>query len=152
MDFEISRIYNDDIAAIQKIEDLTNLNFWGAESYRTLISNEDYVYARIARTIKESKKMGVGFVMARFINQEAEIMKIAVHPDYQKMGVGGQLLHLVIDEASSRHCKYCYLEVRKSNLNAIQFYRTHKFEFFGYRKNYYSNPIEDACVMRRGLR
>jgi ribosomal-protein-alanine N-acetyltransferase len=39
------------------------------------------------------------------------------------------------------------LEVRKSNSGAIQFYDEFHFHVIGERKNYYSNPIEDAFVM-----
>ena len=39
------------------------------------------------------------------------------------------------------------LEVRKSNDPAINFYLKFKFKISGERKNYYSNPIEDAYVM-----
>ena len=39
------------------------------------------------------------------------------------------------------------LEVRKSNDPAINFYLKFNFKIAGERKNYYSNPIEDAYVM-----
>ena len=44
------------------------------------------------------------------------------------------------------------LEVRKSNANAISFYRGFRFNTVGERASYYSNPVEDAYVMQRDLR
>ncbi len=149
MQLDVSKISHQDISSIHDIETLTGLSFWGAESYKIMLANEDFIFARLARTTKDGKNLDIGFVIARFIRNEAEIMKIAVHPKFQKLGVGGELLELVISESKDRNCRFCYLEVRQSNVSAMKFYSDHKFEVFGHRKNYYSNPIEDACVMRR---
>jgi ribosomal-protein-alanine N-acetyltransferase len=54
-------------------------------------------------------------------------------------------------EGIKRGCRRCFLEVRKSNQGAIDFYLRHKFIFAGTRLNYYSNPIEDAWIMERNL-
>jgi len=43
------------------------------------------------------------------------------------------------------------LEVRKSNASAIRFYEGFGFKVLGERKDYYSNPIEDAFVMEKNL-
>ncbi len=149
MQLDFFKISHEDIGSIHDIETLTGLSFWGAESYKLLLANEDFIFARVARTTQDGNYLNIGFVIARFIRNEAEIMKIAVHPTYQKLGVGGALLELVINESRHRNCRFCYLEVRQSNVSAMKFYSDHKFEVFGHRKNYYSNPIEDACVMRR---
>ena len=45
------------------------------------------------------------------------------------------------------HDSHKSLEVRKSNSPAINFYLGFDFKIVGDRKNYYSNPIEDAYVM-----
>jgi ribosomal-protein-alanine N-acetyltransferase len=39
------------------------------------------------------------------------------------------------------------LEVRQSNMPAMTLYRKLGFEVMGMRKNYYTKPDEDACVM-----
>jgi ribosomal-protein-alanine N-acetyltransferase len=52
-----------------------------------------------------------------------------------------------IHESGRRKAAKIILEVRKSNNPAINFYLKFNFTIAGERKNYYSNPIEDAYVM-----
>jgi ribosomal-protein-alanine N-acetyltransferase len=52
-----------------------------------------------------------------------------------------------IHESGRRKARKVILEVRKSNNPAINFYLKFEFRIAGERKNYYSNPIEDAYVM-----
>lgn len=151
MDVEISKIRESELLHLQEIERLTQLTFWGWDSYKTLLGDDDFIYARVARAAQNGRRGPVGFIIARFIEREAEIMKIGVHPDFQNLGIGGRLLEIALDEAGVRGCAYCYLEVRKSNTPAIEFYKSHSFDFFGYRKSYYTSPLEDAYVMRRRL-
>ena len=54
---------------------------------------------------------------------------------------------LAIDESERRHARKVVLEVRKSNNPAINFYLGFDFRIAGERRNYYSNPVEDAYVM-----
>jgi len=44
------------------------------------------------------------------------------------------------------------LEVREANRSAQAFYRFLGFSEEGRRPGYYSNPVEDAVLMRLGLR
>ena len=50
-------------------------------------------------------------------------------------------------ESRRRKAEKVVLEVRKSNNPAINFYLKFNFKIAGERKNYYSNPVEDAYVM-----
>ena len=52
-----------------------------------------------------------------------------------------------IGESTRRKASKVVLEVRKTNNPAINFYLKFKFKIGGERKNYYSNPVEDAYVM-----
>src|SRR5712692_6358211 len=151
MNVEISRIRESELSHLEEIERLTQLTFWGWDSYRALIIDDNFIYARVARTTQNGTRKPVGFIIARFVEREAEIMKIGVHPNYQKYGIGGQLLEVAMEEAMARGCLYCYLEVRKSNETAIHFYKNRQFDLCGFRKNYYASPLEDAFVMRRRL-
>ena len=54
-------------------------------------------------------------------------------------------------EGIRRGCHRCFLEVRKSNQAAIDFYIAHQFQIAGSRRNYYSDPMEDALIMERSF-
>jgi ribosomal-protein-alanine N-acetyltransferase len=92
-----------------------------------------------------------GFYLARSLFENLEILKVGVYPQYQRQGIGTQLMESAYAEGIRRGCRRCFLEVRKSNGNAIRFYHGHKFRIAGTRLNYYSDPVEDAWIMERDL-
>lgn len=88
-----------------------------------------------------------GFLIARRVLDEAEILNIAVHPDFRRRGVGSELLSLALKDASNRGVIKAYLEVRASNGPAIEFYKRHGFNESGRRVHYYASPPGDALVL-----
>ncbi len=78
-----------------------------------------------------------GFALSRMIIDEAELLLIAVRPDYRGKGVGKSLLKQVCDSAASKGAKRLHLEVRDGNA-AANLYRMTGFKQIGRRKNYYS--------------
>jgi ribosomal-protein-alanine N-acetyltransferase len=53
------------------------------------------------------------------------------------------------DIATEKELSFITLEVRESNESAINFYDSQGFEKIAVRKNYYSNPIENAVLMTK---
>ena len=93
----------------------------------------------------------IGFFLARAIYENLEILKLGVFPGYQRLGIGTRLMETAYTEGLRRGCNRCFLEVRKSNQTAIQFYYYHSFRIAGTRLNYYTEPVEDAWVMEKTL-
>lgn len=91
-------------------------------------------------------KTVVGFVDYWVTFDSGTICQIAVHPDIQHSGVGSELLKEVIKDAKAKKVKTLTLEVRESNLNAINFYEKHGFVISHKKPAYYSNG-EDAIYM-----
>ena len=95
------------------------------------------------------EKRLAGFSLARAAFDDLELLKIGVAPEFQRLGLGTRLMDETFAESGRRSCTRCFLEVRKSNQKAIQFYSINGFRIVGARLNYYSNPVEDAWVMER---
>lgn len=93
----------------------------------------------------------VGFAGCMIIAEDAELLNIAVVPDYQKQGVGAKLLQEMLDVAKKQEAERILLEVREGNSVARQLYRSFGFKELGLRKHYYANPTEDAVIMERKL-
>ena len=91
----------------------------------------------------------VGYVGSQTVLGETDMMNIAVHPDYRKMGIATKLIHVLINELSQQGSHSLMLEVRASNKHAISLYKNLEFIEVGRRKNYYRNPKEDALIMRK---
>ena len=51
-------------------------------------------------------------------------------------------------EYRNKQCAQKFLEVRESNLSAINFYKKNNFKQISIRKKYYSEPTEDAIIMK----
>ena len=90
-----------------------------------------------------------GYVFFRFIDQEAELLQLAVKPAWMGQGIGGQLLCSGIKQLASRGVRTCFLEVRKENVRARRFYQRHGFVAIGRREKYYGQPVDDAVVMKK---
>lgn len=89
----------------------------------------------------------VGFLMARLMVGEAEILKIATASEAQRQGVASRLLQSFIAMAKQQGVSRFYLELRAQNTTALALYEKHAFEVTGRRPNYYTDPKDDALRM-----
>ena len=90
-----------------------------------------------------------GYVGSQSVMGESDMMNVAVHPDYRRKGVAEKLC-LGLVEALKEKGNHCLtLEVRASNDPAKALYEKLGFVQVGLRKNYYRNPREDACILRK---
>jgi ribosomal-protein-alanine N-acetyltransferase len=72
---------------------------------------------------------------------------VGVLEDFRRHGVGTSLLESFLDISKAFGVSKVFLEVRHSNVPAILFYAAHGFEKTGERKNFYSDPVENADTM-----
>ena len=92
-----------------------------------------------------------GYVIVYFAADESEIARIAVDEKFRRQGVAGALLDEMERVLAGKGIARLMLDVRKSNAAALRFYLSRGFKEDGVRKNFYTNPIEDAILMSRGL-
>ena len=92
-----------------------------------------------------------GFCAFWLVIDQAHINNLAVLPELRGQGLGTQLLEAVIAEAAHLGAILLTLEVRQSNEPALRLYEKAGFYREGVRKNYYTNPIEDALILSRKI-
>ena len=92
-----------------------------------------------------------GFLVARRLSSDLEILNFAVESEWRRCGVGASLLGEALKWAHSFQAMQAILEVRASNLAALRFYQRHKFEVVGRRPRYYMAPVEDALLLTAPL-
>ena len=148
--FRIFSLTPEHIPLMEALEDAAGLPFWGDENYLRFLE-EIPEYFGFCLIPEKSERSLMGFSLARAVFEDLELMKIGVSPEFQRLGFGRWLLKETLAEGGRRGATRCFLEVRKSNQEAIQFYSAHGFRIAGARLNYYSNPVEDAWVMERDI-
>ena len=91
----------------------------------------------------------VGYIGSQSVMGEADVMNIAVNPEYRRQGVAERLISFLIDQLDANGVSSLTLEVRASNEGAVALYNKLCFEHIGRRPNYYSKPKEDALILRK---
>jgi len=90
----------------------------------------------------------IGYIIFWIIGETLELHDIAVRGKQKKKGIGFLMMKVMLEIARARKVEELFLEVRKSNVEAIRFYEKFNFKQIGIRKDYYQNPVEDALVFR----
>ena len=135
-----------DAAALVSITDKSpEAAQWPQESYASLLDHAGLIW------VAERTGTLLGFVVARPVADEAEIMNLAVDPAHRHSGIASALLESAVDEFRRARLQSIFLEVRASNAIAIHFYERRGFARTGRRPAYYQHPTEDAVLMVRKL-
>lgn len=105
-------------------------------------------------TARDEMNVLVGYFVLMTVIDEVHLLTIAVHPDLHGRGLGRGLMDYLIRLAREMKMQSMLLEVRPSNVRALELYQRYGFAQIGRRKNYYAAPDgmrEDALVMRMPL-
>ena len=142
MQTKIRPASSDDIDSIVEIENSTNLMPWTKAQFISSVEVGHY------STVLEYDKAVIGFAIYSPVIPESHLLNIAINPAYHRKGLGDKLLKHVILQNKAVGVKVITLEVRVSNLIAINLYEKNGFYKDAIRQNYYSGPEkEDALLM-----
>jgi len=134
-----------DLPEVMAIERVSFPNPWHEVTFRGEIQNEGISFPLVA--VERMKKTVVGYVIYWRIQDEIQINNIAVRPDFRGLGIGEAIMRDVLDRERAAGAVLASLEVRVSNAPARSLYEKLGFEAIGLRKDYYTNPVEDALVL-----
>jgi len=144
-----------DLLEVVEIEEASGLSRWGWNAYHTELMQEGGVLMFVARGLDGeilSPNVRIkGFIASRLIADELHVNNVAVRSEYHRLGIGCALLDTVLAESRRMGAQLAFLEVRASNAAAQALYTRCGFNITGRRRNYYSEPIEDALVMSRTI-
>ena len=132
----------DDISSIVEIENKTNKMPWSKAQFLSSMEVGHY-------SVVMHKDCDIlGFAIYSPIIPESHLLNIAIDPAYQGKGLGDKLLQQIILQNRTIGVKTISLEVRVSNLPAINLYEKRGFHKDAIRPDYYSgSPKEDALLM-----
>ncbi len=89
----------------------------------------------------------IGYVGLSSVLDEGYMGNLAVSADFRRKGVGKALMQRLIEECKAKKLAFVTLEVRESNYPAVRLYESLGFTRVGLRKNYYTEPSENALLM-----
>jgi [ribosomal protein S18]-alanine N-acetyltransferase len=147
LSLRIRTLERGDIAAVLAIQRACpEVAQWSAADYESVARGE------MAGWIADERSRAAGFLIARHLVQEMEILNLAVRPDCRRRGVGTRLLRAVLSSGEAARARQVTLEVRASNRAGLAFYERHKFRLAGRRRAYYRDPIDDALLLALDLK
>lgn len=84
---------------------------------------------------------------------ECHLLNLTIHPEYQRRGLGHQLIESLLEFARQHKVRMAFLEARQSNVDACRLYLELGFNEIGVRKNYYParNGREHAVILAKML-
>ena len=91
----------------------------------------------------------IGYAGLQFVLDEGYITNVAVSEKYRKQGVAQLILNKFDECAAASGLAFISLEVRTSNVPAINLYKKCGYETAGLRKGFYREPVEDAYIMTK---
>ena len=141
----IRKAKTNDITAIASIEQQQFPHPW-KKSYLTDELSHDISYFYAAKDILANQV--AGYIIFWIVEDQLELHKIVTAENYKRKGIGKKLFLFMLEIAKQKKVKEIFLEVRKSNTEAIKFYESFHFELAGIRKDYYHDPMEDALIYR----
>ena len=116
------------------------------------LSEDDFV-----RCLRQRNRIGmvadvddrvVGLMIYELHKNQLHILNFAVHPDFRRRGVGGQMIGKLIGKLSYQRRNRILLEIRETNLDAQLFFREVGFKAVSVLRDFYDNIDEDAYVMQ----
>lgn len=143
MNFEICRLDAKNAFAVSEIEKECFSHPW---SEATLSSEMDNRFSDFFGAFCGDEL--AGYIGGRTIAGETEIFNVAVLPKFRRNGIAKALIEKFIETVREKETQVIFLEVRTSNLGAINLYEKCGFVFCGIRKDYYDDPKENAILMR----
>jgi ribosomal-protein-alanine N-acetyltransferase len=143
--FTMRRMETRDLDGVLAIERESFSNPWGEMTFRGEIQNKNISHPLVA--VHTADKKVIGYILYWAIKDEVQVNNIAVAARHRRSGVAEGMMRHVLGAVRTAGAAFVSLEVRFSNAPAQALYAKLGFRPISIRKNYYSNPNEDALVM-----
>ena len=134
----------EDLDQVMEIENDLISPPWTREGFFTFLLKDENMFF-----VVEEKGQILGYCSMQTVLDEGDILNVAVTRDRQKEGIGYFLVDSMLMLAAARGIHIVHLEVRESNGSARRLYQRLGFKEDGFRKNYYTEPVENAILMTK---
>ncbi len=114
---------------------------------------KDCIKSKYECWVVEERGQLVGYMVFTVGAGESHLLNVCVEGSYRRQGIAKILLKRLYQAAFDLGAEAVFLEVRPSNVSAVDLYRAEGFEQISVRKGYYPGQPhrEDALIFRRPL-
>ena len=137
-----------DLDAVAALEAATFTNPWTRDMLDRELRQSDVARVYVVRL---PGCRVAAFCACWLVHDELHINTIAVDARMRRRGLATALMKYLLAEAAAAGAHRTFLEVRRSNLPAQRLYERLGFTVAAVRRNYYSQPDEDALVLSRTM-
>ena len=145
MSFRLRRLDLSDLAAVERIERESYPAPWSRSMFASELAKPSSL--SLAAVTADDQLVGY-LVLSRYVDAW-HVMNVAVDPAWRRQGVASALLERLLADTQGDSERGYTLEVRVSNVGAIQLYERFGFRARGLRRGYYTDNREDALIMWR---
>lgn len=145
----LSEAVSRDAAAIAALHAVSFRRGWSEQEVEGLLTDRRVITHRAM-----SGSAMAGFIISRQVEDEAEILSVAVAGPRRGRGLARNLLNLHLRRLAALGARAVFLEVDEHNTAAIRLYDRAGFREISRRPNYYPGPggkAVTALVLRRDL-
>ncbi len=134
-----------DLPSVLAIENHSFPNPWHESTFHGEIQHRPISFPLVV--VHSTLNKVIGYIIFWQVGEDVQVNNIAIHPDFRRLGIGEAVLKQVIELVRWRGARLVTLEVRPSNMAALNLYRKLGFRMMGVRRGYYTNPPEDAFAL-----
>lgn len=143
----IKAMQEKDMDAVLEIENISFHAPWNKEQFLYELKDNEFAFL----CILEVDGTCIGYLDFWITFESATLAKVAVLPQFQKLGYAKKLIEHMITVCEREMCENITLEVRVSNTAAIALYETFGFIKINIKIQYYNDNGEDAIYMMKPL-
>ena len=147
MENEVARLDTKDVRDLMSLEGMCFAYRWTEEQFLLGLGKSAFRVLGIRR-----KGVLAAYIAYSVIEDEMEILNLAVHPDYRRQGLAERLLSESFKDCVESNVSKSFLDVKASNEPALGLYRKFGYKQVGVRKKYYPDTREDALLFRYDFR
>jgi ribosomal-protein-alanine N-acetyltransferase len=142
----IEKMIKEDLDQVLEIEQASFTMPWSRNLFLAEFRNKPISLMLVARSGAEGREV-VGYIVCWVFVDELHILDLATKISFRRKGIARQLVLAALRTGYEWGARKAFLEVRESNIAALELYAGLGFVQTQVRVEYYDLPIESAVVM-----
>ncbi len=148
-EFKVRQVTETEAGILTEIHAKCFPNYWNQEAFTDFFSVKNtFAY------LVEAGAVPVAMLVYRATFEQADVLTIAVLPEFRRRGIARQLVEMLIKDCREQGVEKIFLEVEVGNDHAIKLYEDNGFKQVSRRKLYYQQldgSLTDGLVMQKKL-